>query len=40
VLADTRYQAARRHVVDFQQHHARQSRPSALDDVIAKLPAR
>jgi len=40
VLADPRYQGARRHVVDFLEHHARQSRPSALDDVIARMPRR
>ena len=40
VLADPRYQGARRHVVDFLEHHAHQSRPSALDDVIARMPQR
>jgi nitrate/nitrite transport system ATP-binding protein len=39
VLADLRYQGARRHVVEFLEHHARQSRPSALDEVIARMPA-
>jgi hypothetical protein len=39
VLGDSRYQAARRHVVDFLEHHAHQSRPSPLDDVISRLPA-
>jgi nitrate ABC transporter ATP-binding subunit len=40
VLADARYHGARRHVVDFLEHHAHQSRPSTLDDVIARLPPR
>jgi ABC-type nitrate/sulfonate/bicarbonate transport system ATPase subunit len=40
VLADPRYQGARRHVVDFLEHHARQSRSSALDAVIARMPQR
>jgi nitrate/nitrite transport system ATP-binding protein len=39
VLADARYQGARRRVVDFLEHHARQSRPSTLDEVIARMPA-
>ena len=39
VLADSRYQGARRGVVDFLEHHARQSRPSSLDEVIARMPA-
>jgi len=38
VLRDSRYQAARRRVVDFLEHHAHQSRPSPLDDVISRLP--
>ena len=41
VLADSRYQGARRHVVDFLEHHARQSRPSALDDVdLQRMPTK
>jgi nitrate ABC transporter ATP-binding subunit len=40
VLADSRYQAARRYVVNFLEHHAHQSRPSALDEVIARMPRR
>jgi hypothetical protein len=36
VLAHPRYHEARRHVIDFLEHHAHQSRPSALDDVLAK----
>jgi len=39
VLADARYHGARRRVVDFLEHHARQSRPSTLDEVIARMPA-
>jgi ABC-type nitrate/sulfonate/bicarbonate transport system ATPase subunit len=35
VLAHPRYHEARRHVIDFLEHHAHQSRPSALDDVLA-----
>jgi nitrate/nitrite transport system ATP-binding protein len=40
VLGDARYQPARRHVVDFLEHHAHQSRRTTLDDVIERLPAR
>lgn len=36
VLAAPRYREARRHVVTFLERHARQSRPSALDDVIER----
>ena len=36
VLAHPRYHEARRHVIDFLEHHAHQSRPSALDEVLAK----
>jgi ABC-type nitrate/sulfonate/bicarbonate transport system ATPase subunit len=36
VLAHPRYHEARRHVIDFLEHHAHQSRPSALDQVLAK----
>jgi nitrate ABC transporter ATP-binding subunit len=34
VLAHPQYHACRRHVIDFLEHHAHQSRPSVLDDVI------
>jgi nitrate/nitrite transport system ATP-binding protein len=34
VLAHPQYHACRRHVIDFLEHHAHQSRPSALDGVI------
>jgi nitrate ABC transporter ATP-binding subunit len=34
VLAHPQYHASRRHVIDFLEHHAHQSRPSALDDVL------
>jgi hypothetical protein len=34
VLAHPQYYAARRQVIDFLEHHARQSRPSALDSVL------
>ena len=30
------YHACRRHVIDFLEHHAHQSRPSALDDLLHK----
>ena len=36
VLAHPEYHASRRRVIDFLEHHAHQSRPSALDDVIRK----
>jgi nitrate ABC transporter ATP-binding subunit len=36
VLAHPRYHACRRHVIDFLEHHAHQSRPSALDGVLAR----
>jgi len=39
VLAHPRYHEARRHVIDFLEHHAHQSRPSALDDVLSRRPA-
>ena len=40
VLAHPQYHACRRHVIDFLEHHAHQSRPSALDGVLhATLPA-
>ena len=34
VLAHPQYHAARRRVIDFLEHHAHQSRPSALDSVL------
>jgi len=34
VLAHPQYHSCRRHVIDFLEHHAHQSRPSALDDVL------
>src|SRR5688500_19439034 len=34
VLAHQQYHAARRHVIDFMEHHAHQSKPSVLDAVI------
>jgi nitrate ABC transporter ATP-binding subunit len=34
VLAHPEYHRCRSHVIDFLEHHAHQSRPSALDDVI------
>jgi nitrate ABC transporter ATP-binding subunit len=34
VLADADYHRWRRHVIDFLDHHANQSRPSALDGVL------
>jgi nitrate/nitrite transport system ATP-binding protein len=34
VLAHPQYHACRRHVIDFLEHHADQSRPSALDDLL------
>ena len=36
VLAHPEYHACRRHVIDFLEHHAHQSRPSALDDLLYK----
>jgi nitrate ABC transporter ATP-binding subunit len=36
VLAHPEYHACRRHVIDFLEHHAHQSRPSVLDEVIKK----
>ena len=36
VLAYPQYQACRRRVIDFLEHHAHQSRPSALDDLLRK----
>ena len=34
VLGHPDYHRSRRHVIDFLEHHAHQSRPSALDDVL------
>jgi nitrate ABC transporter ATP-binding subunit len=34
VLGHPRYHECRRQVIDFREHHAHQSRPSALDDVL------
>jgi len=34
VLAHPQYHSCRRHVIDFLEHHAHQSRPSALDDLL------
>lgn len=34
VLGRSDYHAVRRHVIDFLEHHAHQSRPSALDSVL------
>ncbi len=36
VLSHPDYHASRRHVIDFLEHHAHQSRPSALDDVLRR----
>lgn len=36
VLGHTDYHRCRQHVIDFLEHHAQQSRPSALDDVLRK----
>jgi nitrate/nitrite transport system ATP-binding protein len=36
VLAHPQYHACRRHVIDFLEHYAHQSRPSALDDLLHK----
>jgi nitrate/nitrite transport system ATP-binding protein len=36
VLGHPQYHRCRRHVIDFLEHHAHQSRPSALDDVLKK----
>jgi nitrate ABC transporter ATP-binding subunit len=38
VLGHPRYHECRRRVIDFLEHHAHQSRPSALDDVLHKRP--
>jgi nitrate/nitrite transport system ATP-binding protein len=34
VLAHPQYHGCRRHVIDFLEHHAHQSRPSALDSLL------
>ncbi len=39
VLGHPDYHRCRRHVIDFLEHHAHQSRPSALDDVLKKRQA-
>ena len=39
VLGHPRYHECRRRVIDFLEHHAHQSRPSALDDVFQSLHA-
>ena len=39
VLAHPRYHECRRQVIDFLEHHAHQSRPSALDDVLQGVKA-
>jgi nitrate/nitrite transport system ATP-binding protein len=39
VLGHPRYHECRRRVIDFLEHHAHQSRPSALDDVLHPLRA-
>ncbi len=36
VLGHPQYHASRRYVIDFLEHHAHQSRPSALDDVLER----
>jgi nitrate/nitrite transport system ATP-binding protein len=37
VLGHPRYHECRRQAIDFLEHHAHQSRPSALDDVLHRL---
>jgi nitrate/nitrite transport system ATP-binding protein len=39
VLAHPEYHQCRRHVIDFLEHHADQSRPSALDEVLRRRDA-
>jgi nitrate/nitrite transport system ATP-binding protein len=39
VLAHPEYHRCRRRVIDFLEHHAHQSRPSALDDVLRRRSA-
>jgi nitrate/nitrite transport system ATP-binding protein len=36
VLADPKYHPCRRRVIDFLEHHAHQSRPTALDDLLQR----
>lgn len=36
VLGHADYHACRRHVIDFLEHHAHQSRPSAIDEILGK----
>lgn len=36
VLGHPEYHRVRRHVIDFLEHHAHQSRPSAIDDVLRR----
>jgi ABC-type nitrate/sulfonate/bicarbonate transport system ATPase subunit len=36
VLAHPEYHRCRRHVIDFLEHHAHQSRPSVLDDLLRR----
>lgn len=36
VVGHPQYHRCRRHVIDFLEHHAHQSRPSALDDVLKR----
>ncbi len=36
VLANPEYHRCRRHVIDFLEHHAHQSRPSVLDDLLQR----
>ena len=36
VLAHPQYHACRRHVIDFLEHHAHQSKPSAIDEVLQR----
>jgi nitrate/nitrite transport system ATP-binding protein len=40
VLGHPDYHRTRRHVIDFLEHHAHQSRPSALDDLLRARVAR
>lgn len=40
VLGHPDYHRCRRHVIDFLEHHAHQSRPSALDEVLSKTGLR
>lgn len=36
VLAHPQYHACRRHVIDFLEHHAHQSKPSAMDELLTR----